>query len=142
MKKKVNLLENNFKLSLARSYLWFLLREPGTVLHGPFRKIKMLLLLQHHYSLISLRDFTISLQFPQNLDITPVSVTGTCQNPFTQLRTVKLICKLNESPETCQEYLPQARLLVMLSTGASSVPVSHSAHFVSSSALCADGDIS
>lgn len=48
MKKKVNLLENNFKLSLAKSYLWFLLREPGTVLHGPFRKIKMLLLLQLH----------------------------------------------------------------------------------------------
>lgn len=62
---------------------------------------------QHHYSLISLRDFTISLQFPQNLDITPVS--GTCQSPFTQLRTVKLICKLNESPETCQEYLPQGQ---------------------------------
>lgn len=42
-------MENSFKLSLARSYLWFLLREPGTVLHGPFRKIKMLLLLQLHW---------------------------------------------------------------------------------------------
>lgn len=97
---------------------------------------------QHHYSVISLRDFSISLQFPQYLDITPVSVTGTCQSPFTQLRTVKLICKLNESPETCQEYLPQARLLEMLSTRGSSIPVSHSAHFVSSSPLCLDGDIS
>lgn len=97
---------------------------------------------QHHYSLISLRDFIISLQFPQYLDITPVSVTGTCQSPFTQLRTVKLICKLNESPEICQEYLPKAKLLEMLSRGASSVPASHSAHFVSSSALRANRDIS
>lgn len=97
---------------------------------------------QHHYSLISLRDFIISLQFPQYLDITLVSVTGTCQSPFTQLRTVKLICKLNESPEICQEYLPKAKLLEMLSRGASSVPASHSAHFVSSSALCANRDIS
>lgn len=64
---------------------------------------------QHHYSLISLRDFTMSLQFPQNVDITLVSVTGTCQSPFTQLRMGKLICKLNESPETCQEYLPQGQ---------------------------------
>lgn len=64
---------------------------------------------QHHYSLISLRDFPISLQFPQNLDITLVSVTGTYQSPFTQLRRVKLIFKLNESPEICQEYLPQGQ---------------------------------
>lgn len=37
---------------------------------------------------------------------------------------------------------PKARLLEMLSRGGSSVSVSHSAHFVSSSALCADRDIS
>lgn len=73
---------------------------------------------RHHYSLISLRDFTISLQFPQYLDITPVSVTGTCQSHFMQLRTVGLICKLNESPETHQGELPQAGLLGMLSRGA------------------------
>lgn len=31
---------------------------------------------------------------------------------------IKLICKLNESPESCQEELPWARLLVVLSRGA------------------------
>lgn len=94
---------------------------------------------QHHYSLMSLRDFTISLQFSHYLDITLVSVTGTCQSPFTQQRMVKLICKLNESPEISQEYLPQARLLVMLSRGASSITVPHSAHFVTT--VCKRGHL-
>lgn len=68
--------------------------------------------------LISLRDFTISLRLPQYLDVSPVSVPGTCQSYFTQPRRGKLICKLNESPESCQEELPWARLLVVLSRGA------------------------